>query len=163
MRVEVAVLGVHPNESHGFRGRKAILNHADALVSACPSHVNRHSRTLSNTGRGRRRRRQTTRVQERCESRGGRPGLPSLISLIVSVDVKQHSVTDRIQFLHTIIIARRAPAPIGFSCFHHSGEKQWNRYCASTLKVETKRVCVWEGGRGGGKGSGGRKGGGKWG
>ena len=29
--------------------------------------------------------------QELCESRGGRPGLPSLISLTVSVDVKQHS------------------------------------------------------------------------
>ena len=31
--------------------------------------------------------------QELCESRGGRPGLPSLISLMVSVDVKQHSTT----------------------------------------------------------------------
>ena len=31
------------------------------------------------------------RAQELCESRGGRPGLPSLISLMVSVDVKQHS------------------------------------------------------------------------
>ena len=30
------------------------------------------------------------RVQELCESRGGRPGLPVLISLVVSVDVKQH-------------------------------------------------------------------------
>ena len=29
------------------------------------------------------------RAQELCESRGGRPGLPSLISLMVSVDVKQ--------------------------------------------------------------------------
>ena len=28
-------------------------------------------------------------VQELCESRGGRPGLPSLIVLMVSVDVKQ--------------------------------------------------------------------------
>ena len=25
-----------------------------------------------------------------CESRGGRPGLPALMSLMVSVDVKQH-------------------------------------------------------------------------
>ena len=33
------------------------------------------------------------RGQELCESRGGRPGLPSLISLMVSVDVKQHSTT----------------------------------------------------------------------
>ena len=27
---------VHPNEPYGFCGRKAILNHAHALVSACP-------------------------------------------------------------------------------------------------------------------------------
>ena len=33
------------------------------------------------------------RAQELCESRGGRPGLQSLISLMVSVDVKQHSTT----------------------------------------------------------------------
>ena len=30
------------------------------------------------------------RVQELCESRGGRPGLPVLMSFMVSVDVKQH-------------------------------------------------------------------------
>ena len=30
------------------------------------------------------------RVQEPCESRGGRPGLSVLMSLSVSVDVKQH-------------------------------------------------------------------------
>ena len=30
------------------------------------------------------------RVQGLCESRGGRPGLPVLMSLMVSVDVKQH-------------------------------------------------------------------------
>ena len=30
------------------------------------------------------------RVQELCESRGGRPELPVLMSLMVSVDVKQH-------------------------------------------------------------------------
>ena len=29
-------------------------------------------------------------VQELCESRGGRPGLSVLTSLLVSVDVKQH-------------------------------------------------------------------------
>ena len=27
---------VRPNETSGFRGREAILNHASALVSACP-------------------------------------------------------------------------------------------------------------------------------
>ena len=30
------------------------------------------------------------RVQELCESRGGRPGLSVLMNLTVSVDVKQH-------------------------------------------------------------------------
>ena len=30
------------------------------------------------------------RIQELCESRGGRPGLSVLTSLMVSVDVKQH-------------------------------------------------------------------------
>ena len=30
------------------------------------------------------------RVQEPCEGRGGRPGLFVLLSLMVSVDVKQH-------------------------------------------------------------------------
>ena len=30
------------------------------------------------------------RVQELCQSRGGRPGLSVLMSLTVSVDVKQH-------------------------------------------------------------------------
>ena len=30
------------------------------------------------------------RVQELCESRGGRPGLSVLMGLTVSVDVKQH-------------------------------------------------------------------------
>ena len=30
------------------------------------------------------------RVQKLCESRGGRPGLPILISLMVTVVVKQH-------------------------------------------------------------------------
>ena len=30
------------------------------------------------------------RIQDLCESRGGRPGLSVLMSLTVSVDVKQH-------------------------------------------------------------------------
>ena len=30
------------------------------------------------------------RVQELCESRGGRPGLPVLMSLMGSVDLTQH-------------------------------------------------------------------------
>ena len=32
----------------------------------------------------------TGKVQELCESRGGRPGLQVLMSVVVSVDVKQH-------------------------------------------------------------------------
>ena len=47
--LEFASWAVRPNEPSGFRGRKAILNHALALVSACPKYVNRHPRTLSNT------------------------------------------------------------------------------------------------------------------
>ena len=42
---------VRPNEPCGFRGRKAILNHALALpgLSLSLTYVNRHPRTLSNT------------------------------------------------------------------------------------------------------------------
>ena len=38
------------------------------------------------------------RVQELSESRGGRPGLPVLTSLMVSVDVKQAMLTHWSQF-----------------------------------------------------------------
>ena len=37
----------------GFLGRKAILNYAHALVSACSQYVSRHPRTLSITSRRR--------------------------------------------------------------------------------------------------------------
>ena len=36
VKVEVAVLTFRPNEPYGFRGRKAILNRASALVIICP-------------------------------------------------------------------------------------------------------------------------------
>ena len=36
VRVRWPSWAVRPNEPSGFRGRKAILNHASALVSACP-------------------------------------------------------------------------------------------------------------------------------
>ena len=36
VKVEVAVLGFPSNEPDGFRGRKAILNRASALVTTCP-------------------------------------------------------------------------------------------------------------------------------
>ena len=44
-------------------------------------------------------------VQELCESRGGRPGLSVLISLTVSVDVKQHFNQEdtKLDFTTTII------------------------------------------------------------
>ena len=41
---------VCPDEPYGFRWCKAILNHAHALVSACPWYVSWLLRTLSNTG-----------------------------------------------------------------------------------------------------------------
>ena len=40
---------VLPKKPYGFRGRKAILNHASTLVSACPWNVSRRPGTLSNT------------------------------------------------------------------------------------------------------------------
>ena len=49
--------------------------------------VNRHPRTWSCTSSSSCTR---IRVQELCESQNGRPGLPVLMSLMVSVDVKQH-------------------------------------------------------------------------
>ena len=44
------------------------------------------------------------RVQELCESRGGRPGLSVLISLTLSVDVKQHTLRASLSgtFLQTL-------------------------------------------------------------
>ena len=36
VKVEVAVLTFRPNKPYGFRGRKAILNRASALVIICP-------------------------------------------------------------------------------------------------------------------------------
>ena len=45
------------------------------------------------------------RVQELCESRGGRPGLSALMSLTVSVDVKQHwtMLRHRSQFVSNML------------------------------------------------------------
>ena len=36
VKFEVAELGSRPNEPSGFRGRKATLNRASALVTVCP-------------------------------------------------------------------------------------------------------------------------------
>ena len=52
-----------PNMSTDIRGHKALLHHQEEKM---------------------------IRVQELCESRGGRPGLSVLMSLAVSEDVKQH-------------------------------------------------------------------------
>ena len=38
-----------PNEPYGLCGRKAILNHASALVTVCPEYIDRHPRTWSST------------------------------------------------------------------------------------------------------------------
>ena len=45
---------------------------------------------LDTTRKKKKKKKKKKRVQELCESRGGRPGLSVLISLTVSVDVKQH-------------------------------------------------------------------------
>ena len=67
-----------------------MLRHWSQLVPN-KNYVSRHPRTLSNTWRKKKKRKNCChRVQELCESRGGRPGLPVLMSLMVSVDVKQH-------------------------------------------------------------------------
>ena len=76
---------VRPNEPSGFRGRKDLLNRDLALVTTCPWYVNWHLRTLSITSSSSS---LAFIVQELCESRGGRPGLSVLTSLLVSVDVK---------------------------------------------------------------------------
>ena len=70
---------------------------------------------------------ESLRVQALCESRGGRPGLPVLMSLMVSVDVKQiepclrtgHSLSLVCQptsgdiKLYIIIIERKSVAELG--------------------------------------------------
>ena len=57
-----------------------------------------------------------TRVQELCESRGGRPGLSVLMSLTVSVDIKQHwtMLRHRLQFVPNMSTNIR-----GHEALHH--------------------------------------------
>ena len=56
----------------------------------------------------------TVRVQELCESRGGRPGLSVLMSLTVSVDVKQHVLCQPIpEDMKLYIIIRRTDTDSG--------------------------------------------------
>ena len=61
-----------------------MLTHWSQFV---PNTSTPHPRTLSATSSSSN---YSHRVQELCESRGGHPGLSVLISLMVSVDVKQH-------------------------------------------------------------------------
>ena len=64
--------------SGGFRGR--------AFTLSSPS----HSVPVPNKPSRFRGRKATIKQKELCESRGGRPGLSVVMSLTVSVDVKQH-------------------------------------------------------------------------
>ena len=74
-----------PNEPSGFHGRKELLNRASAVVTTCPKICQVTSEDTKQHFI-----QPLLRVQELCESRGDRPGLPVLMSLTVSVDVKQH-------------------------------------------------------------------------
>ena len=55
------------------------------------------------------------RAQELCESRGGRPGRSVLMSLTVSVDVKQHWTVLRSQFVPNMSTDIRGHEAL----FHH--------------------------------------------
>ena len=63
------------------------------------------------------------RVQELCESRGGRPGLSVLMSLTVSVDVKQHWIMLRhwSQFVPNMSTDIRGHEALHH---HHSGKQK---------------------------------------
>ena len=74
-----------PNEPFGFRGRKELLNRAFGI-----GHNLSIICQLTSEDTKQHFIQPLFRVQELCESRGGRPGLPVLMSLMVSVDVKQH-------------------------------------------------------------------------
>ena len=84
MRVDVAVL---TSLLSGFRGRKAILEPCFgiglslSLICQPTSEDIKHHDLPKSAG---------LIVQELCESRGGRPGLSVLTSLLVSVDVKNY-------------------------------------------------------------------------
>ena len=70
--------------------KRAIKSYSLIITESHTSAVNllesgeqRYIKTINNSSN-------VYRVQELCGSRGGRPGLPILMSLMVSVDVKQH-------------------------------------------------------------------------
>ena len=66
------------------------------------------------------------RAQELCDSGGGRPGLPSLISLTVSVDVKQH-----FNFNHQ-------------NDFRIQMDSEGAIYCFHSLRGEQSSGAVWK-------------------
>ena len=77
------------------------------------------------------------RVQELCESRGGHPGLPVLLSLSVSVDVKQYWTT----LMHWSRLVPNMSSDIrGHKALHHHSVRHvqlligwcdWCWYCFS--------------------------------
>ena len=82
MRVEVAVSAVRPNETSGFRGRKAILNHGLTLSligQPTSEDIKQHLKEAYQAEL-----RRCVKVEVAVL------GFRSLICLTVSVDVKQH-------------------------------------------------------------------------
>ena len=76
--MQLTFVALHEVTWHGA-GSVEYTEHAEtASVSRGTSHVTTKQRSI------------LLRVQELCESGGGRPGLSVLMSLTVSVDVKQH-------------------------------------------------------------------------
>ena len=100
-------------------------------------------------------------VQELCESRGGRPKLSVLTSLLVSVDVKQHSTNQscpvycviQAGLLTPLTFARHRLSPLAAftssAYFLHSGRRwQWicNFYAANFKDIfgGPYSECVWQ-------------------
>ena len=75
------------------------------------------------------------RAQELCESRGGRPGLPSLISFMVSVDVKQHSTTTFFFFFSHIVIVQEL-------CESRGGRPGLFVLTSLLVSVDAKNYCI---------------------
>ena len=82
------------------------------------------------------------RVQELCESRGGRPGLPVLMSLLVSVDVKQHwtMLTHWSQFVPNM--STRHPRTLSFTSSSTSSRLETSGFNLNTVKNITGRTPV---------------------
>ena len=88
MKVEADVLGSRPLYAYGFCGLKATLNKGRNGSPRLAHQADKRRQSsldiiVSRASNYR-------RVQELCESRGGRLGLSVLMSLTVSVDVKEH-------------------------------------------------------------------------